>query len=394
MSFAIALSGINAINTELDTISNNIANSGTFGFKSSRANFSAMVAGTQPTGAEVSSLTQSIDEGGSVLTTGRGMDVMVGGRGFFISRDASGPMVYSRVGMFTADKDGFIVDSAGRKVQGYAAVPGSSALGAMGDLTVPTGQIPAAATAKLQYTGNLSSDWTVPTAAPFDPADPQTFSGSQVSVVYASLSAKHSVTQYFVKTGTGTINVNYSFDGAALGTAQTMTFGADGQLSSPAVVTLATTTPAGANALTIKVDYTGTTQYAGESTTSVNAADGYASGTLVGTQISDDGSVMAQYSNGQKQKVGTIALATFPNEQALVPISDTSWTTSNASGNPLFFAPGSGMAGKLNTGSIEQSNVNMTEQLVGLMSAQRDYQANTKVISTESQMMQALMQAV
>ena len=134
--------------------------------------------------------------------------------------------------------------------------------------------------------------------------------------------------------------------------------------------------------------------FTGQATTTVNATDGYASGTLTGVQLAEDGSVMAQYSNGQKQSVGKLALATFPNENALVPISDTSWTTSVDSGAPLFFTPGSGMAGKLTAGALEQSNVDMTAQLVNMMSAQRNYQANTKIISTESQLMQALMQAV
>jgi len=153
-------------------------------------------------------------------------------------------------------------------------------------------------------------------------------------------------------------------------------------------------TPAGAAAFAVTVDYAGTTQYAGEATTSANSADGYASGTLIGVQVTDEGQVMAKYSNGQKQSVGTIALATFPDEGALTAVSGTSWAASNASGTPLYFAPGTGMVGSLTTGAIEQSNVDITAELVGLMSAQRNYQANAKVISTENQMVQALMQAV
>src|SRR3954469_15784306 len=110
MSFNIALSGINAINTELNTISHNISNAGTFGFKASRANFASMYAGTQPTGTQVSSLTQSIEVGGGVLTTGRGLDASIQGRGFFVSRDTTGAEVYSRVGIFETDKDGYLVD--------------------------------------------------------------------------------------------------------------------------------------------------------------------------------------------------------------------------------------------------------------------------------------------
>lgn len=395
MSFDIALSGINAVNAQLDTISNNIANSGTYGFKASRVNFSSTYAGTQSTGAEAGSMTQSIDLGGSVLTTGRDMDVSIQGRGFFVSRDSTGNTLYSRVGIFSNDKDGYVIDSVGRRVQGFAAVKDSDTLGPMGDLRVPTGQIAASASTAMRYVGNLSSDWTPPTVATFDPAEPRSFNGSMVSVVYDSLGAQHSVTQYFVKTGTNQVTVHYTSDGAAVPATNVLDFGPNGQLVSPtAPVAVALPTPTGAEPFAVTMDYAGTTQFAGEATTSSNAANGYASGTLIGVQVNDDGQVMAKYSNGQRQSVGTVAVATFPDEGSLVAVSDTSWTASNASGTPLYFAPGTGMAGSLTGGSVEQSNVDITAELVGLMSAQRNYQANAKVISTENQMIQALMQAV
>ncbi|NMM79792.1 flagellar biosynthesis protein FlgE [Acidovorax sp. SRB_14] len=404
MSFEIALSGISAINTSLDTISNNIANSGTYGFKSSRANFSSMYAGSQPSGARIGSQTQSIDIGGGVLTTGRGLDATIQGRGFFITRDSTGVELYTRVGIFATDKDGYLVDSFNRKVQGYNAVvdaagvpvPGA-ALGAMGDIKVPTGQIAAQASTRLDYVGNLSADWKTPAVAPFDLADPLSYNSSSVAVAYDSLGAKHTVTQYFVKTGTNAVTVHYAFDGTEQAAATaTLAFGPDGQLPPPPPSTtlVPTPAPAGVDPISIAINYAGSTQFAGETTNTVNATNGYASGALVGVQLSEDGSVVAQYSNGQKQKVGTVALATFPNENALVSVNDTSWTTSSGSGTPLYGTPGSGMTGALTVGAIEQSNVDMTSELVSLMTSQRNYQANTKVISAESDMMKTLMQAV
>lgn len=394
MSFNIALSGINSINTELNTISNNIANSGTFGFKSSRANFASMYAGTQATGTRVSSITQSIDIGGGVLTTGGNMDASIQGRGFFVTRDATGAEVYTRTGIFSTDKDGYIVDASGRRVQGYAATPGSDVLGELGDLLVPTGQMPAQASSTLRFVGNLSADWTAPAVA-FDRTDPQSYNSSIVSVVYDSLGVQHSVTQYFVKTGVNEVTVHYTIDGNDVPTTNTLQFGTNGQLVAPAgAVPVLLGTPTGAETLTIDMQYTGTTQTAGETTTSTNSADGYPSGTFLNVQLTEDGSVMAQYSNGEKQRIGVIALATFPAEGALVQVGDTAWTTSNASGLPLYTRPGSGTAGKLAPGSLEQSNVDLTKELVSLMSAQRNYQANSKVIATENEMMQTLMQSI
>lgn len=394
MSFEIARSGINAINEQLETTSNNIANAGTYGFKGSRVNFAAMYGADQPMGVQVGSKTQSIEVSGNVVSTGRAMDVAIQGRGFFVSRDTTGRELYSRVGIFNVDKQGAVVDGFGRKVQGYALKPGSSVLGAMGDLLVPTGQVAAQATTKLQYVGNLSADWSAPVAA-FDKTDPTTFNSSMVSVVYDSLGAKHSVTQYFVKTGSNQVTAHYTFDGADLPATQVLNFGPDGQLTSPTTpFALALGTPAGASPLSISMDYSTTSQFAGETSTTKNNADGYSSGTLTGVEMGNDGSVLAQYSNGQKQAVGKLALATFANEGALATEGNTSWAATADSGVALYAPSGVGQAGALVTGSLEQSNVDMTAELVSLMTSQRNYQANTKVISTVNEMSQSLMQAL
>jgi flagellar hook protein FlgE len=150
----------------------------------------------------------------------------------------------------------------------------------------------------------------------------------------------------------------------------------------------------GAAAFSVKIDYTGTTQFAGQALTTTNKADGYASGTFVGVELGTDGSVIAKYSNEQQQVIGTIALATFPDEGQLTQINDTSWAVNSRSGEPLYERPGVGLAGRLNTGALEGSNVDVTAELVGLMTSQRNYQANSKVISTENAMMQSLMQAL
>ncbi|KQQ91606.1 flagellar hook protein FlgE [Massilia sp. Leaf139] len=394
MSFNIALSGIQAINEQLEAVSNNIANSSTYGFKSSRANFSAMYAGEQANGVSVGSLTQNIGTNGSVESTGRSLDAAIEGRGFFVTRDSQGTMSYSRVGIFAADNAGNLVDAAGRKVQGYGPTVNGT-LGTMGDIQIPTGQIAAKASTGVNFVGNLSADWQKPTNTTFDATKPDSYNMVKQSVLYDSLGTQHTVSQYFVKTGSNSVTVHYGFDGAAPTATKALTFDALGQLPAATTSGALTLTPTnGAAPINFSVDYTGTTQFAGEATSTTNSTDGYASGTYVGVELAADGSVVARYSNEQKQTVGTIALATFGNEGALTATSDTSWQANAASGLALFGTPGAGLAGKLNTGALEGSNVDITSELVGLMTSQRNYQANSKVITTENQMMQALMQAL
>lgn len=411
MSFDIALSGIQAINEQLNVVSNNIANAGTFGFKSSRANFSSMVAGNEPNGVQVGSTTQNIEKSGGVQNTGRGMDAMIQGRGFFVAKDSQGQLNYTRVGIFSVDSTGYVVDASGRKVQGYAAVKLGGALGAMGDLTVPTSQIPAVATTKVQYVGNLSADWTVPTVT-FDSKDSSTYNMVKQSVVYDTLGKQHTVSQYFVKdAAANTVKVYYSFDGKDIADAdpvagtpatydgtKTLTFDpATGGFDAASATTsgpLSLTDAKNSTTTNFIIDYAGTTQFAGQALTTTNSSDGYASGNYIGVQLGQDGSVIAKYSNEQQQVVGMVSIATFPDEGALTQVSDTSWVANKESGAALYERPGVGLAGKLSTGTLEGSNVDVTAELVGLMTSQRNYQANSKVISTESQMMQALMQAM
>lgn len=477
MSFEIARMAINSVSESLDVISNNIANASSYGYKSKRANFSAMYAGSMPNGAEVSSITETISTTGGVRNTGGAMDAMITDNGFFAVRDNSGQIQYTRVGMFNVDKDGYVIDATGRKVQGYAAFRDASgqlvegaALGPLGDLKIQTGQIGAVASSKLTYGGNLSSDWAV-IGGTFNKDDPTTFNSSVTSVVYDSQGAKHTVTQYYVKTAPNTIEINYAVDGVlratpagdvtvddtawtivsadagptpapagvtitpdvvAPGAVQTYTwtyaggsatpagsatilkFDADGHLqtvngvpsrpkpypapsdwaATTANVSVALGTPVGAAPLNVALDYSTITQYSGDSSTLRNVANGNAAGMLNGTSISANGSIIATYTNGQSQVVGTLAVATFANPNALKPGANTSWTASVESGTPLYSTPGSATASALAVGVLEDSNVDLTGELVNLMSAQRNYQANTKVISAQSDMMQSLMQAI
>jgi flagellar hook protein FlgE len=401
MSFDIALSGIQAINEQLETVSHNIANAATYGFKAGRANFSSVMAGSRANGVEIGSVTQNIGQNGATSTTGRALDASIDGKGFFVGRDPQGGMTYSRVGIFSTDTKGYLVDSNGKMVQGYGpSVSGS--LGPMGDIKVPTGQIPAVATTGIAYIGNVSADWADRPAASFDATDSGTYNMVKQSIVYDSLGTQHTLSQYFARQDADTVNVYYSLDGAAAGgTPAVLKFDASGQLvadanGTPTVTgnTIAIPASGGAAAGSVTVDYTGTTRFAGDATTTTNRSDGYASGAFVGVELAADGSLVAKYSNDQSQVVGTVAIANFANESGLQSISDTSWSANATSGTALYNVPGVGLAGKLNTGALEGSNVDITSELVGLMTSQRNYQANSKVLTTESAMMQALMQAL
>ena len=392
MSLQIALSALQSINTQLDTISNNIANTGTTGYKSSRTNFSAMYTGEAPNGVQAASRTQTLDIGGGLLSTGRNLDAAISGSGYFMVKDSTGISNYTRAGVFDIDTSGNLVDHMGRSVQGYAMTPGSDALGALGGLNVPTGQIPAQASTNVEFVGNLSADWTTPTAA-FDPTKANSYNSSSVSVVYDSLGKQHSVTQYFVKTANSNeVQVHYYNQGTEVGT-HTLQFSNAGQLTTATSPTL-TWTPDAADKVSVNFDYTGTTQYAGDTSTTINSADGYASGSMVNVKVGEDGGIDVQYSNGMKQRVGMLALASFRSESGLAAVDGTSWQATNASGVAVVGAPGTGQFSSLASGQLEQSNVEVATELVDLMGAQRNYQANTKVISTQNDIMQSLMQAM
>ena len=422
MSFDIALSGIQAINEQLGTISNNIANAGTYGFKSSRANFAALHAGSQPSGVHIGSVTQSIGLNGGIQATNRGLDALINGRGFFVTKDLTGQTNFTRVGIFTKDANDFLVSSAGQKVQGFALTPPSLIAGPMGDIKVPTAQLGAKATANIDFVANLSADWTVPTADittqlpdnttnPVVVPDPSSYNMSKVTLAHDSLGNEHTITQYFVKDPAArTVNIYTAVDGTDLatlggtGSPYTLTFDANGQLDTignngPFINNLtwdpAAAVPASpAQPMAIALDFTGTSFQKGESTTSTNAPDGYAAGSYVGVELDQQGNVVAKYSNGEKQAIARITLATFPNEDALTPVNETAWQANVQAGTPNFSEPGAGTAGSLTVASLETSNVDITAELVSLMTSQRNYQANSKVITSENQMLQSLMQAL
>ncbi|MBZ9664292.1 flagellar basal body protein FlgE [Pseudomonas sp. LMG 31766] len=395
MSFNIAMTGLSAVNEQLNTISHNIANAGTTGFKSSRTEFGSIYADSQAMGVEVLATTQSISQGGSLVTTGRSLDLAISGGGFFVTRDTNGDLSYTRAGVFGADKDNNIVNAAGQTLQGYPVdAAGNLLVGAMGDLQLQNANLPARATDTLAFVMNLDSNQTVPATAPFDPADVNTYNSTYTTKVFDSQGKEHTLTQYFVKTGANTWDAYYYQGNTAVGGPQALTFGTNGTLTAPVgPVNVGFALP-GVDPMNIAIDYSNSSQYGSDFVVTSNRASGYAAGEQTGLAVEKDGMVYANYSNGQRMLQGQVALATFANAGGLKNISGTAWVETADSGAALIGVPGVGPFGELVAGSLENSNVDLTQQLVGLMEGQRNYQANTKVLTTNKELTQVLFGAI
>lgn len=395
MSFNIANSGLNAVTEQLTSISNNIANSGTVGYKSSRAEFSSIYAQSQPLGVSVSGVSQSITRGGDISAGSSPLDLAISGNGFFVVRDSAGTTSYTRAGYFGFDKEGYIVNNNDMKIQGYPVdANGNLQVGTVSDLQVSTGSIPAKATDSLNFTANFDAQATVPAKTPFDPSDRDSFNNSYTTQVFDSLGREHTMTQYFVKTGENEWEAHYSVDGQNTGTPTKLQFDQNGVMVAPVGNVDITTPVAGAQDLTISVNYGGSSQFGSGFSVSNNASSGYASAERTGVQIDKDGTVFATYSNGERMLQGQLVLANFTNANGLAAKDGTSWSQTSSSGNPIIGTPGSGLLGSVQSYALEGSNVDLTAELVNLMTAQRNYQANTKVISTNDSMMQSLFQAI
>jgi flagellar hook protein FlgE len=401
MSFEQGLSGLNAASRNLDVIGNNVANASTVGFKSADAIFADVYANSlqaaSSVGAGIGTSVVAVQQQfvqGTISTTSNPLDVAINGNGFF-RMDTAGDITYSRNGQFHLDKDGFIVNATGARVTGYGVdASGQLVASAPGPLQVSASQLQANATTAASIGLNLDATKPVVTGA-FDPTDATTYTSSTSMAVYDSLGNPHTLATYYAKTGPNAWAVYGTFDGTALpASLGTLTFKTDGTLDTTATtlpfnVSTAVTTGA-ATPFAFTLDYGDATQFGSSFSVDTLSQDGFTAGLLSGYSIADDGTISGQYSNGQTRTLGQIALARFTNLNGLQPIGNNMWRESSESGQPIIGEPGSSNFGVVQSGAVEESNVDLTNQLVDMITAQRVYQANAQTIKTEDQMMNTL----
>ena len=414
MTLSVELTGLQAAQTDLDTIGNNIANVGTVGFKGSTANFSDIYgasllgsagSGVSPgQGVSASSLSQLFTEG-SVSQTGNPMDVAINGNGFFQVQTSTG-VAYTRDGSLQLNSQGQLTNDTGALVMGYTSPTSggaSSNSGTLGTIQVSEQNLPASATTDVAMNVDLPSTDTAidTTTTPFSVTNPNSYNQSTSTTVYDSLGAPSTLTTYFTQvSGSGSPNQwqthwelsNSSGSMIASGAGATLSFNSSGVLTSGSGTINVANPGDGSASLSIAQSFTGTTL--SDLSFGVNSvtANGDGGGQFSGVEIANNGNVVAQYSNGSTKTIATIALANFINPNGLSPISGNAWVSTLDSGPAVTNAPGAGGLGTLESGSLESSNVDLSTSLVNLIVAQQAYQANVQGINVDQQDVQKLLQ--
>ena len=415
MGFQQGLSGLNAASKNLEVIGNNIANANTYGSKVARAEFADVYAnaigGSSNNigiGTTLAAVAQQFTQG-NVTTTDNPLDIAINGGGFFEVSSAAGAVSYTRNGEFKVDNAGFIVNNQQLRLMGYPAdASGTIIPGTASALRMPTAGITPAVTTAITMEMNLDSRLAVTlpaVGAPINFADPSTYNNATSQTVYDAKGQDVALTYYFQRAGADTWNVYVAANGVPIVTAggnpaasTQITFPSNGGTPTAPVGTVAIDIPSVTNSVGattvpitgIALSVAGATQYGSQFGVTDLKQDGYASGQLIGVQFESNGIINARYSNGQTKPAGQLELATFRNPQGLQPMGGNGWTRTVASGDPVVGTPGAGSLGVLQAGALEESNVDLTGELVNMITAQRVYQANAQTIKTQDQILQTI----
>jgi len=394
-SFSIALTGLNADSTALNTIGNNLANLNTTAFKDQTATFSDLfyqqVGSTgsgdalqQGLGTQVSSTSTDFSEG-TLTTTDSSTDMALEGNGFFVV-NANGEQELTRAGNFQLDNEGNLTTTSGANVMGYPAVNGTvNAGGTLVPLQVPIGETQSAqASTTFSLTGNLSS------SAPVG----DTF--STPITMYDSLGTSHVATVSFTKTASDQWGYSVTLPsgdetGTPTGNTGTLTFDTSGNLVSPTSNVSGISFPGmadGAADMSLNWNLFSSSgnatlsQTASASASSATAQNGFASGTYEGFTVDTSGLVTAQFSNGETQTIGQVAVANVANAEGLTDAGNNNYLTTAASGTAAVGTAGNGGLGSIDDDALESSNVNISTEFTNLIVAQRAFEANSKTITT------------
>lgn len=403
MSFQHGLSGLSAAAAQLDVIGNNVANSNTVGFKQAQAKFSDVYAsslngagGAQiGIGVKLAGVVQQFSQG-KITATENSLDIAINGNGFFRMSN-NGSITYSRNGQFQQDKSGFIVNATGARLTGYTAdSTGALSTAAPAELQISTADRAPQTTSAVNALLNLDSRQAVLPSAGFNLTDPTTFHHSTSVSIYDSLGNPHALSTYYLKTAPGNWDVFAAVDGTQIGAGPvgTLNFNPDGSINTGTTTlpftTAAAVTTGATSPFAFSVGFSGTTQFgSGFSVNSLNQ-DGFSSGRLTGFNITNDGTIQGRYTNGRSAVLGKVVIASFANPQGLEALGNNAFAESASSGDPLVGTPGTGTLGVLQSSAVEDSNVDLTSELVNMLTAQRVYQSNAQTIKTQDAVLQTL----
>jgi flagellar hook protein FlgE len=403
MSFQTGLSGLSSAARDLDVVGNNVANANVTGFKGSRTQFSDVMASSLSgggsnsigIGTKVASIVQDFTQG-TISITNNPLDVAISGNGFF-RMEQNGAVSYSRNGEFQTDNAGYIVNASNHNLTGYLADGSGVILPSQPvPLRISTSDVEPTSTSRFEAVFNLDSRKAAITL-PFNANDPATYTNTTAGTVYDSLGNPHVIELFFVRTATpGQWNLHGTVDNSATpnltGLPATLNFSSAGLLTTAMPITGVTMPVSGgaASPLTMDFDFSGASQYGSDFGVTAMSQNGFTSGKLAGFNIADDGIIRGRYTNGQTRNLGQVVLSTFVNAQGLTPLGAGQFAETPRSGLPVTGTPGSGTLGTLQAAALEEGNVDLTEALVDLITAQRNYQANAQTIKTNDAVMQTL----